>query len=309
MQVTLPAAPASPLHQGGWEPAWSARYARLFWWNTKTSESRWDPPWTASREACSSSQSHDALGNAQTGVGELQQSAGETSTSQSLGILPRGQPLDPKLVGQLAQCKTTGRLVVACPRVYHASRQYAVVTMSDLPAGLQVGDPVSFDMSVGSGGLPHALNVQLYMSLLRTGDAAAARPSNEAANRTDDDRAGVQDILAPAAAHHSERPPFPTNHVAWTSASIYEDPPALAMTFLGMLSDAGDILQALAKWQENVPQKARKLLSRFGAVRNSAMSAQCKHHSGAIPRPGSSPPLAQPTLTQQTRCISRSSTA
>ena len=45
------------------------------------------------------------------------------------------------------------------------------------------------------------------------------------------------------------------------------------MTFLGMLSDAGDIVQALAAWQENLPQTARKLLSRFGAVRNSAMSA------------------------------------
>ena len=220
----------------------------------------------------SSSTTHDALGKAQTGVGELQQSAGETSTSQSLGILPRGQPLDPKLVGQLAQCKTTGRLVVACPRVYHAFRQYAVVTMSDLLAGLQLGDTVSFDMSVGSGGLPFAVNVQLFMSLLRTRDAAAARSSDEAATRSDD-RVRVRDVLAPAAAHHSERPLFPTNHVAWTSASIYEDPPALAMTFLGMLSDAGDIVQALANWQENVPQNARKLLSRFGAVRNSAMSA------------------------------------
>ena len=27
------------------------------------------------------------------------------------------------------------------------------------------------------------------------------------------------------------------------------------MTFLGMLSDAGDIVQALANWQENVPPK------------------------------------------------------
>ena len=54
MQVTLPAAPVSPLHE--WEPAWSARRARLYWWNKNTRESRWDPPSTASREARSSSQ-------------------------------------------------------------------------------------------------------------------------------------------------------------------------------------------------------------------------------------------------------------
>ena len=54
MQGTLPAAPASPLHE--WEPAWSARCARLYWWNKITRESRWDPRSTASREARSSSQ-------------------------------------------------------------------------------------------------------------------------------------------------------------------------------------------------------------------------------------------------------------
>ena len=40
-----------------------------------------------------------------------------------------------------------------------------------------------------------------------------------------------------------------------------------------ILRRARRIVQALAACQENLPQKARKLLSRFGAVRNSAMSA------------------------------------
>ena len=40
-----------------------------------------------------------------------------------------------------------------------------------------------------------------------------------------------------------------------------------------MLLRAGDVVEALAAWQENLPQCKRKLLSYFGAVRNSAMSA------------------------------------
>ena len=45
------------------------------------------------------------------------------------------------------------------------------------------------------------------------------------------------------------------------------------MIFLQMLLRAGDVVEALAAWQENLPQCKRKLLSYFGAVRNSAMGA------------------------------------
>ena len=83
----------------------------------------------------------------------------------------------------------------------------------------------------------------------------------------------MQDIPAPEAAPHTDPTLFPPNRVAWTWASTCEDAPALAMIFLRMLLRAGDVVEALAAWQDNLPQRARKLLSRFGAVRNSAMSA------------------------------------